>query len=148
MEERKSIVELFPCLFELDSEDRKWYESLEMTEGANIQFDGLDIAAKEFALKHIIHPEEHTDAVEECIRRFQDGAFWYKVNVGKLDSLMANEHRKAIDIAISLYSERECKCIELEDNDYNESNADDQIEVIQDCFGSGIEWASKEIFLD
>ena len=148
MEVTNSIVRMFPHLFELDSEDRKWYESLEMTEGVIIQFDGLDIAAKEFALKHILHPEEHSDAVEECICRFMDGAFWYKANVGKLDSLMVNEHRKAIDIAISLYSERECKCIELEDNDYNESNANNQIVVIQDCFGSGIEWASKELFLD
>lgn len=53
MEVTNSIVKIFPHLFELNSEDRKWYESLEMTEGANMQFNELDIAAKEFALKHI-----------------------------------------------------------------------------------------------
>lgn len=148
MEVTNNIGNMFSHLFESDPEDRKWYESLELTEGTNMQFDGLDIAAKEFALKHILHPEDHTDAIEECIRRFQDGAFWYKANIGKLDSLMANEYRKAIDIAIFLYSKREYKCIEPEDNNFNENNIDDQIEVIQDCFGSGIEWASKEIFLD
>ena len=147
MKERKNIVELFPCLFELDSEDRKWYESLGMTEDVNIQFDGLDIVAKEFALEHILHSEKHADAVKECVRRFQDGACWYKTNIGNLDSLIANEYRKAIDIAINLYSERECRCIEPEDNDYNENNVKDQIEVTQDCFESGIEWACKEIFL-
>ena len=142
------IVNLFPHLFELDYESRTWYETLKMKEGDNVQFNGLDAAAKEFALKHILHPEEHSDAIEECIRRFKDGALWYKTNIDKLDSLMADESRKAIDIAIFLYSERECKCIGLQENDFNENNANDLIEVIQDCYESGIDWASKDIFLD
>lgn len=145
MEVTNSIVKIFPHLFELNSEDRKWYESLEMTEGANMQFNELDIAAKVFALKHIIHPEEHPDAVEECICRFKDGAFWYKVNLSKLDSLTAEETRKAIDIASILFSEKECVCIETADDNFNENDTLDNVEVIKDCFESGIEWASKEI---
>lgn len=147
MEVINNIVKLFPHLFELDSEDRKWYESLEMTEGANMQFDGLDVAAKEFALKHILHPDEHSDAVDECIWRFKDGAFWYKVNLNKLDSLTAEETRKAIDIASILYSEKECVCIEHVDDHFNENDTLDIIEVIKDCFESGVDWASKEIFI-
>ena len=119
-----------------------------MTEGANMQFDGLDIAAKEFALKHILHPEEHTDAIEECIWRFKDGAFWYKVNLSKLDSLTAEKTRKAIDIASILYSKKECVCIETVVNNFNENDTLDIIEVIKDCFESGVDWASKEILLD
>ena len=148
MEVINSIVKLFPHLFELNSEDKKWYESLEMAEGANMQFDELDIAAKEFALKHILHPEEHSDAVEECIWRFKDGAFWYKVNLSKLDLLTAEETRKAIDIASILYSEKECVCIETADDNFNENDTLDIVMVIKDCFESGIEWASKEIFPD
>lgn len=147
MEVTNSIVKMFPHLFELNSEDRKWYESLEMTEGANMQFNKLDIAAKDFALKHIIHPEEHPDAVEECIWRFKDGAFWYKVNLSKLDSLTAEETRKAIDIASILYSEKECVCIETADDNFNENDTLDIIEVIKDCFESGVDWASKKVFL-
>ena len=147
MEVINNIVKLFPHLFELDSEDRKWYESLEMTEGANMQFDGLDVAAKEFALKHILHPDEHSDAVDECIWRFKDGAFWYKVNLNKLDSLTAEETRKAIDIASILYSEKECVCIEHVDDHFNENDTLDIIGVIKDCFESGVDWASKEIFI-
>ena len=146
MEVINNIVKLFPHLFELDSEDRKWYESLEMTEGANMQFDGLDVAAKEFALKHILHPDEHSDAVDECIWRFKDGAFWYKVNLNILDSLTAEETKKAIDIASILYSEKECLCITVDDN-FNENDTLDIIEVIKDCFESGVDWASKEIFI-
>ena len=147
MEVINNIVKLFPHLFELDSEDRKWYESLEMTEGANMQFDGLDVAAKEFALKHILHPDEHSDAVDECIWRFKDGAFWYKVNLNKLDFLTAEETRKAIDIASILYSEKECVCIEHVDDHFNENYTLDIIGVIKDCFESGVDWASKEIFI-
>lgn len=147
MKETKSIVKLFPHLFELDSEDRKWYESLEMAEDANIQFEGLDLAAKEFALKHVLEPERHTDAVENCVRRFKDGAFWYKVNLRKLDFLTAEETRKAIDIASILYLGKECVYIEPEDDNFNENDTLDIIEVIKDCFESGIDWASKEIFI-
>lgn len=148
MEVINSIVKLFPHLFELDSEDRKWYESLEMTEGANMPFDGLEIAAKNFALKHIIHPEKNSDAVDECIWRFKDGAIWYKVNLSKLNSLTAEETRKAIDIASTLYSKKECACIDSVDDNFNEDDTLDIIEVVKDSFESGIDWASKEILLD
>ena len=81
MEVTNNIVNLFPDLFELDFESRTWYETLKMKEGDNVQFNGLDAAAKEFALKHILHSEEHSDVIEECIRRFKDGALWYKTNI-------------------------------------------------------------------
>ena len=145
---KNSLYGLFPHLFEFDSEDRKWYESLEMTEESKIQFDGLDLAAKEFALKHVLEPEEHTDAIEECGLRFKDGAFWYKANLSKLNSLTAKEQNKVIDIASILYSEKEAGCIEPEDDNFNENDVLDIIEVIKDCFQSGIDWASMVLFYD
>lgn len=142
MEEMKSLTELFPDLFELESKDREWYQSIKLS----IPNCELEMAAQDFAYKSIIEPDDNIEAVEDCIRRFKDGAYWCCANFGCLQKLSVEKFEKAIDIAVLLYSKEQCKFIELEENNYfSESDALDLMEVIQDEFKSGIEWVIKTL---
>ena len=140
MERTKTIAELFSYLFELEPEKRKWFELLKVT----IPNYELEKAAKTFAFRAIVNPEDNIEAVDECICRFKDGAFWYCTNYNKLEKLSVEEFEKTIDIALLLYSKEQCKFIEAGDNDFSDNDVLDIMEVIQDEFKSGIEWAKDK----
>jgi len=124
-------------LFELEPEKRKWFESLKLT----IPNYELEKASKTFAFSAIVDPEENLEAVEECIRRFKDGAFWYFENFYELKELSVEEFEKTLEIALLLYSKDQCKFIEPSDDDFNDFDVLNLMEVIQDEFKSGFEWA-------
>ena len=140
METAKTIAELFSHLFELEPEKRKWFESLKLT----IPYYELEKAAKTFAFSAIVDPEDNHEAVEDCIRRFKDGAIWYFANYYKLKELSVEEFGKSIEIELLLYSKDQCKFIEPAD-DFNDFDVLDLMEVIQDEFKSGFEWAKLNI---
>lgn len=136
METAKTIAELFSHLFELEPEKKKWFESLKLT----IPNYELEKAAKTFAFSAIVDPEDNLEAVEDCIRRFKDGAFWYCTNFYELKELSVEEFEKTIEIVLLLYSKDQCKFIEPVD-DFGDFDVLDLMEVIQDEFKSGLEWA-------
>lgn len=136
-EEMKSLTELFPDLFKLASKDREWYQSMKLS----VPNYKLEMAAQDFAFNSIIEPDDNIEAVEDCIRRFKDGAYWYCANICDLQELPIGQYKKAVNIAVLLYSETQCKLVEPEDNDFSESDALDLMEVFQDQFRSGLEWA-------
>jgi hypothetical protein len=139
MEAAKTIAELFSHLFELEPEKKKWFESLNLTM-PNYE---LEKAAESFAFKAIETPEDNPEAVEECIRRFKDGVFWYYANLYVLKKLSVKEFEKTLEIVLMQYSKDQCKFIEPADNDFNDYDVLDLIEVIQDEFKSGVEWAKN-----
>ena len=56
----QNIVKLFPDIFEIESVDRKWYETLGMCqEKVEVDSKVLDLAGMEYAVTKIQNPLEH-----------------------------------------------------------------------------------------
>lgn len=140
METAKTIAGLFSHFFELEPEKRKWFESLKLT----IPYYELEKAAKTFAFNAIVDPEDNLEAVEDYIRRFKDGAFWYCANFYKLKELSVEEFEKTLEIVLLLYSKDQCKFIEPAD-DFSDFDVLNLMEVIQDEFKSGLEWVQQNV---
>ena len=74
----QNIVKLFPDIFEIESVDRKWYETLGMCQ-EEVEVDSivLGLAYMEYVVTKIHNPLYHHDALDEIIDNFKSGASWF-----------------------------------------------------------------------
>lgn len=136
----------FPELFEIDSEDLKWYESLGFVEGQAPSNFTHDEEARAFAMNTIIDPEDNPMAVDDFAENYKRGISWYISNFRILDKLPTIEQKCASEIAKSLYSLKYFSSeITLEDVDMDEEEAMNIIDSIEYPFECGIEWAEKNL---
>lgn len=143
MEER-SIVDLFPDLFEINSKDLNWYESKGFIRGKSISSYELDECATNYAKESIGDYQDYPDAVEECANRFKDGACWLITNYQIMQSLSSDEHDAAIGNASRLYVKEICEgTFQDPDDPWSENSVIDYSYVIETDFQYGIEWAEK-----
>lgn len=142
----KSIADLFPYYFKLESGDLQWYESM----GFEMLFDNfttqLEKVAKEYGMKSIIDPEEHSESVDNCSENFCNGACWYISNHDKLIRLPANQYGNAIVIAQILYAKEVCEdaYVPSEEN-WTQHDAFNYICNVESDFAAGVDWAEKEV---
>ena len=143
MEER-SIVDLFPDLFEISSIDLNWYESKGFIKGKSVSSYELEECANNYAKESIGDYQDHPDAVEECANRFKDGASWLITNYQILRTLSSDEYDEAIGFASELYVKEICEStFQDPDDPWSENGVIDYIYVIETDFQYGIEWAEK-----
>lgn len=136
----------FPELFEIDSEELKWYNSFGFVEGQAPSDYTHDEEARAFAMNTIIDPEDNPIAVDEFAENFKRGISWYISNFHIMNKLSAIEQESAFEIAKSLYSLKYFSTeITLEDDDTDEEEALDIIDSIEYPFECGFEWAEKNI---
>ena len=143
MEER-SIVDLFPDLFEINSKDLNWYESKGFIKGKDISSYELDECANNYAIESIGDYQDHPEAVEECANRFKDGAYWLITNYQILRTMSSDEHEEAIYYASLLYVKEVCEgTFQDPDCPWNESDVINFISMIETDFQYGIEWVEN-----
>lgn len=144
MEER-SIVVLFPDLFEINSKDLNWYESKGFIKGKDFSSNELDEGANNYAIESIGDYRNHPDAVEECANRFKDGACWLITNDQILRTLSSGKHEEAIYYASYLYVKKVCEgTFQDPDRPWNENDVINYISMIETDFQYGVEWAEKK----
>lgn len=143
MEER-SIVDLFPDLFEINSKDLNWYESKGFIKGKDFSSYELDECANNYAIESIGDCQNHPDVVEECANRFKDGACWLITNDQILRTLSSGKHEEAIYYASYLYVKKVCEgTFQDPDCPWNENDVINYISMIETDFQYGMEWTEK-----
>ena len=82
----KSLVDLFPIIFEIPKDDVAWYDSLGMCDDA--YYEEFESSAKEYAMMAVENPHEYMDAVDATSYRFVSGASWYACNKRLLENYL------------------------------------------------------------
>jgi len=137
----QNIVKMFPDVFEIESADRKWYETLGMCqEEVEIDSKVLDLASIEYAMTKVHDPLEHTDALDEIIDNFKSGASWFLCNKPILEKLSMDERIKAEYIAVRMYARKVCGDIESIGN-WTVDDVHNFCYIIENDYCSGFMWA-------
>ena len=105
-----NIVKMFPEIFEINLEEKKWYNTLGLCE--EVEIDKVDIikAAIKHASRTIDNPLEHVDAINEIIEHFNT---INKMLKEKMYSEMANEIFKCIPMKMEEFYEKfEKQCLD------------------------------------
>ena len=131
----KSLVDLFPIIFEIPKDDVAWYDSLGMCDDA--YYEEFESSAKEYAMMAVENPHENMDAVDATSYRFVSGASWYACNKRLLENLSDDDRIKAIYMAICLWAKNLCKGVEP-DEDWNICEADTFYWSVRSDFGMGL----------
>ena len=92
--------DMFPELFEMVSEEMKWYDSLGFVENQYIPNE----IARNYAMETIIDPHDNMTAVDSVAQSFMDGLCWYVDNYSIIETLSNEEQEIAIKIAKLRYS--------------------------------------------
>lgn len=96
----KRMNDMFPELFEMVSEEMKWYDSLGFVENQYIPNE----IARNYAMETIIDPHDNMTAVDSVAQSFMDGLCWYVDNYRIIETLSNEEQEIAIKIAKLRYS--------------------------------------------
>lgn len=127
----------FPELFEIDSEELKWYESLGFVEN---QYCPIEIA-RSYAMEVVVAPQENPTAVDSVAQSFMDGLCWYANNYRILERLSNDEQKIAVKIAKLRYV-LDTVPLDLE-FDYNKSEVIMIKDSVEEDYECGFEWAKK-----
>ena len=104
----------------------------------------LEDAAKEYCMKSIKEPEEHSESVDNCTDNFCHGACWYISNHDKLIKLPAELYGNAIIIAQILYAKEVCEDAYIPtEEDWTQHDTFNYIFTIESDFAAGVDWAKK-----
>jgi len=140
----QNIVKLFPDIFEIESVDRKWYETLGMCqEEVEVDSKVLDLAGMEYAVTKIQNPLEHNDALDEIIDNFKSGALWFLCYKPILEKLSMEERIKAVYIAVRMHTRNFCGDIESL-GDWTADDVHNFCYIVENDYCSGIMWAMKK----
>lgn len=136
-----NIVKMFPEIFEINLEDKKWFNTLGLWDEMEIDKMEIDDAAIKHAFRTLDNPLEHVDAINEIIDYFKRGASWFICNKHLLEKISISECVKAIYIAICICTRKACEDIEpcVEWSIHNALNISS---VIEDDIYSGVMWAA------
>ena len=136
-----NIVKMFPEIFEINLEEKKWYNTLGLCE--EVEIDKVDIikAAIKHASRTIDNPLEHVDAINEIIEHFRRGASWFICNKHLLEKLSISECVKTIYITICICTRKAFEEIEP-GVEWSIHDALNIYSVIEDDIYSGILWAA------
>ena len=99
----------------------------------------IQIAAKEFAVKTIIAPEEHLDAVADFEERFTHGAEWLFNNIELLNSQDLDDALNVIDEVTDKYAMSLLKQCDI--SDFNEEDKQNLLDSFKYPFREGLDWA-------
>ena len=142
----KSIAELYPYYFKLEAGDLPWYESMGFEMSLSNFTTELEDAAKEYCMKSIKEPEEHSESVDNCTDNFCHGACWYISNHDKLIKLPAELYGNAIIIAQILYAKEVCEDAYIPtEEDWTQHDTFNYIFTIESDFAAGVDWAKKGV---
>ena len=139
--EEKSLVELFPNLFEF-GENELVKNSFSYSEKNIEEYDEkIEEESIHYAKTHIVNAEDYDNAMTEIKYHFRNGAVWYICNISIISELNYNQRNSLIKKAISFYCKKECEGIFPDQNDFSEEEASSIIEVDSAIFEDGIIWA-------
>ena len=128
---------MFPELFEIVSEEMKWYDSLGFVENQYIPNE----IAKNYAMETIIDPHDNPTAVDSVAQSFMEGLCWYVDNYRIIETLSNEEQEIAIKIAKLRYS---METVELYvEYDYNKSDVITMGDSVEEDYECGIEWGAE-----
>lgn len=131
------LNEKFPELFEIDSEELKWYESLGFVEN---QYSPIEIA-RSYAMEVVVDPQENPTAVDSVAQSFMDGLCWYVDNYRILEKLSNDEQMIAVKIA-KLHYVLDTVPLNLE-FDYKISEVITIKDSVEEDYECGFEWAKE-----
>ena len=141
--EEKSLVELFPNLFDLE-EDEFVKKSFSYSEKDIEEYeDRIEIESTNYAKSHIVDAENYEDAVSEVKYHFRNGAVWQLCNISFFLELDDDQLYSVLGKAASFYCKKECEEIFPVPNDISEEEASSLIEEIYATFEDGSLWAFK-----
>lgn len=142
----KSIAKLYPYYFKLEAGDLQWYESMGFEMLLSNFTAVLEKVAKEYGMKSIKDPKDHSESVDNCIDNFCNGACWYMSNYDKLIKLPAEQYGNAIIIAQILYAKEVCEDAYFPtEEDWTQHDAFNYICTIESAFTTGVDWAEKSV---
>jgi hypothetical protein len=141
----KSLVDLYPELFEIQPNDFFANVELDISSVVKATIPLLENKAKDYAMETIVNPKDNPEAVEECKNRYIDGACWYTTNVFKLKALEDKELKRTLKAAREIYSRNYCETVP-EESDYSKEDALNLKEVLEEDFGEGVKWAAFMAF--
>lgn len=138
----KSISEIFPYFFKLESNDLQWYKTMGFEDESNLETlsEETESVAKEYATKTLVNANEQE--VDDCAYGFLYGANWYLTNYKILNKLPKEQSENAIVIAQTKYAKEECEDI-VPDGNWSLSDAYSYIYSICSFYLDGVEWAKK-----
>lgn len=144
---QKSLVDLYPELFEVQPSAFFDNGELDMSSVVKASIPLLENKAKDYAMKTIVNPEDNLEAMEDCKNRYIDGACWYTTNVFKLKALRDEELKRTLKAARELYSRNYCETV-LEESDYSKEDALNLKEVLEEDFREGVKWGAFVAFCE
>lgn len=137
----KTLVDLYPELF--DVQPSVFFENgqLSISPVVKATIKLIDKKAKDYAMKTIVNSGDNLEAVEDCKKRFIDGACWYATNVFKLKTLGTDELKRTLKTAREIYSKGYCETV-LEESNYSKEDTLNLKEVVEEDFREGVKWAA------
>lgn len=133
----KGLNDIFPELFEIVSEENKWYDSLGFVENQYIPNE----IARRYAMETIIDPQDNPTAVDSVAQSFMDGLGWYVDNYRIIEKLSNDEQKIAIKIAKLRYSKETVGL--YEECDYKKTEVISIKDSVEEDYECGIEWVAE-----
>lgn len=140
----KSLVELYPDLFEVKPNSFFEKDELEISDEIDLSTGRIKDFARRYAEECIDDAATHLDAVEECEERVFDGVRWYYTNFPKLNVLSDRKFASVLKSAMLIYARDYCKNV-LYPTASTKKEARLFKNIIIDDFSMGIKYAELEM---
>jgi len=141
--EEKSLVELFPNLFDFE-ENELVKKSFSYSEKDIEEYEEkIEKESTNYAKTHIVDAENYDDAMSEVKYHFRNGAVWLLCNISKFLELDDDQLYSLLEKAAPFYCKKECEEIYPVPNDISEEEVSSLIEEIYTTFEDGALWAFK-----